>query len=697
MFRQPSFFSRLPVPSPTTGYHSYRLLSNVKKNIAQFPDELEIVSKFKFETATHSIAQISSNTDHLIAGKYRVVLNGHLNRKPHALASRIFAELRDSNGDVCHLLFDPEVASSHLLDIIRRSSPEESAAVSGYIKRKAMSHSSLMHAPAWELVVEDYNVLNTANLDARRLDELKHTDPQNLPTHFRYLQLRTAPYQNALKARSKASHVARSVLIEKHGFHEIETPILFKSTPEGAREFLVPTRTPGKFYALPQSPQQYKQLLMSSGFTRYFQLARCFRDEDLRADRQPEFTQIDLEMGFTNSRDQVCKVAQDVVQSIWAQVGKMPIYSLNKKGHLQIAEDPEVALPCLTYKDAMAKYGIDKPDLRSSLEFISLSDFFSACAHQEFPLLEACVLRGVFDPSSITSRNAAVPKPLRNKALYPRRTPIVIPIIDKMQAEQWYNQFIDKGLLAKSPTFCAEKLCHALGLMPGDILAFSQRAHVSYENPTPLGKFRQLAIQEFPQKWLRPIESPLGELSTTSDLSRIHVGSWVVDFPLFSPLEVGLKQGFPQYDYNRLESTHHPFTMAKTQDYAMLQTLPLDVRGEHYDLVINGVEVGGGSRRIHDAQLQRYVFESILKIENYRLLFGHLLQALDMGCPPHAGIALGFDRLCAMLIGLNLIRDVIAFPKNTSGIDPVVESPSTPSEVALREYHIGIAPTNSDQ
>lgn len=652
---------------------------------SSLPPRESTLAKFVFPTATHAVKDVAS------AGTDLVTLNGHLHRKPRIMAKRSFAELRDSNGDVIQILMSPEHTDEKFFDILEKSGAEDSVSVTGFIQRKQMKtpdDNKVEH----ELVVSHFQTLNPAGVEAARLDKLKHANPAEIPPKFRYLQLRTQFYQNALRMRSKAVNLIRNILVDRHNFTEIETPLLFKSTPEGAREFLVPTRSPDRFYALPQSPQQYKQILMSSGFSRYFQIARCFRDEDLRADRQPEFTQVDLEMSFINSSDQIATVIDDIIQNVWNKVGGMPTYKLNCSGQLEKVEfenydSTKPAFNKLKYIDALTKYGIDKPDLRSELMFTDLSKYFTPSKNPSgFNIVEACVLKGAFDPD----QKYKIPHVFTEATCYPKRKPIVLAINTNDDAKTWFKKFLEKDVLRTTTEFSESGLAESLNLSPGDILAFSTRAEMPYENPTPLGKFRQIAIEQFPNKWNRPIVNKNGEVTTDYDRNTIFVGSWVVDFPLFSPVDIteGNESEFPQYDYNRLEATHHPFTMAKIEDYCLLETDPLKVHGEHYDLVINGVEVGGGSRRIHAPELQKYVFESILKINHYEDLFGHLLKALSLGCPPHAGIALGFDRLCAMLIGSASIRDVIAFPKNQSGTDPVVESPTDVPEKTLNEYYI---------
>lgn len=650
---------------------------------ASLPSKTPTLNKFTFPVASHTITQISSNLSVYLETSQSVTLNGQLNRKPRIMAKNSFAELRDTNGDTVQLLLSPDVTRPEFFEVLQLSIPEESISVSGRVQIKESKSGDTQ----WELVVDNYQVLNQSNLDAARLDKLKHSSPQDLPPQFRYLQLRTPYYHKNLRTRSKIANLIRNIFINNHEFMEVETPLLFKSTPEGAREFLVPTRKPNSFYALPQSPQQYKQLLMSSGVSRYFQIAKCFRDEDLRADRQPEFTQVDLEMSYISHSDQVAIVVEDLIYNVWNQIAGLPIYFLNEKGFLQKIDgfsNSNVNFAKLTYRDALIKYGIDKPDLRSNLSFIDLSDYFIT-KNQDFPVMEACVLKNAFD----ANEKFKLPKSLVESNNYSRRKPYILAIKNEDDAQNWFKKFVEKNVISQTSSFDEEALKKLLGLQPGDVLAFSDRAELPYENPTPLGKFRTLAMSAFPGKWQRPITNTTGELTDNYDPNQVFVASWVVEFPLFAPVEIGESSAnYPTYDYNNFESNHHPFTMVNPQDYEYLETDPLKARGEHYDLVINGVEVGGGSRRIHDPELQKYIFKEILEINNFNELFGHLLHALSMGCPPHAGLALGFDRLCAMVVGSANIRDVIAFPKNQSGVDPIVESPTAVPEKTLKDYFI---------
>lgn len=661
------------------------------RNYSKLPNKSTTLAKFDFPLATHTIKSINSNIDKFLNKQQtKVTLNGHINRKSRIRPALGFGFLRDTNGDEIQLLATPEFTNESIFELMKKLTVEDSVSVSGFIQQKQSKNGKT----ELELVVENFQILNSSNLDASRLDKLKHNNPEDIPPQFRYLQLRTPYYQKSLRLRSQAAQLIREIFTKNHDFVEIETPLLFKSTPEGAREFLVPTRSFNKFYALPQSPQQYKQILMSSGITRYFQIAKCFRDEDLRSDRQPEFTQIDLEMSFINNSDQVGIVVEDVVHNFWNKIGGKPTYKVNQDGYLEeithATGTNTLQFNKLNYIDALTKYGIDKPDLRSSLTFTSLEDFFVAKENDEFPVVEISILKQAFEPGA---KKYKLPKSFTDYHNFPARRPYIWAVNKPDDATIWYKKLMESNVIAPTNAFDETKLQNLLNLQPGDVFAVSTRSKFPYENPTPLGKFRQLAIKEFPTKWQRPILKD-GQLTSDHNIDDVVVGSWVVNFPLFNPVEISDSPDnettikYPKYDYNKFESTHHPFTMAKIEDYELLESDPLKVRGEHYDLVINGVEVGGGSRRIHDPDLQQYIFEEILQISNFQELFGHLLKALSMGCPPHAGLALGFDRLCAMLIGSNSIRDVIAFPKNQSGVDPVVESPTGVKEQTLNEYYI---------
>lgn len=631
------------------------------------PDAAKTFEKFNFKHFTHTIEDINKLNNDLL-GK-TVILNGWIDGSPRKISkSLVFAKFRDFNGEYTQIVTKSEEWSA----ILRTLKPEDSLSVTGIVTPKKVRKGE---DETWEISVDSFQILNNSNEKASQLDSLKE-NPSQFPPEYRYLQLRLPQYQKALKMRAKAAKVARSVL-DSLNFTEIETPLLFKSTPEGAKEFLVPTRKKGYFYALPQSPQQYKQLLMASGFKGYYQIAKCFRDEDLRADRQPEFTQIDMEMSFGRSED-IQKVVQSLVQGIWKEVRGLPLYKVDwSTGNLvELAEGEN--FPKLDYKTALEKFGIDKPDLRSTITIETLSDFFEGpLNNNEFSIVEGVVLKEALLEKKL-------PNQLFDTVEYKSRKPYIFKIRNDDDLNNWAFK------LPSQLRGSIEALNERLNLQVGDIVAIGDRAPLTYENPTPLGRFRQLAIQYFPDKWRRQI-SRVTEEGEVKD-EDIFVAAWLVDFPLFSPIEIDSDtgSGYPKYDYEKFESTHHPFTMAKLEDYEYLSTNPLKVKGDHYDLVINGVEVGGGSRRVHDAELQKYIFCEILQIENYMALFGHLIHALDSGCPPHAGLAIGFDRLCSMLLGSSNIRDVVAFPKTQTGSDPVVESPSRVPTKTLDLYGVTV-------
>ncbi|KAK6462149.1 tRNA synthetases class II-domain-containing protein [Scheffersomyces coipomensis] len=665
--------------------------SNSTSTSISLPHKSLTIAKFNFPLATHTINQLYTNLNHILTNESEITLNGHINRKPRIRSSLSFAELRDKNGDLIQLLMNHETVNDHLLTLMKNTTIEDSISVTGIIKLKQQKTPD--QPQQIELLIQNYQILNSSNLDASRLDKLKHENPQLIPPQFRYLTLRTSKFQSLLRLRSKISQMIRNILIDNHEFIEIETPLLFKSTPEGAREFLIPTRLqPKKFYALPQSPQQYKQILMSSGFTRYFQLAKCFRDEDLRQDRQPEFTQVDLEMSYINNSNQVGLVVEDLIHNVVNKLTPKSTFKINHENDclekIQFKGEPQDQLQFnkIKYIDCLSNYGIDKPDLRYTHKFINLSSYFTS-SKSGFPVIECLILPNFADQQ----HKYKIPHVITDKLNYTKRIPYTISIKTDHDRLHWFQKFIDAGILHPTTTFDPSSLNQLLNLKVGDVIAFSNRADVPYENPTPLGKVRQLVIENFPDYEKRKLFNPSTNTIEDNQLSPndIFVGSWVVDFPLFNPVEVySSDPDYPVYDFHQFESTHHPFTMPNMEDYDLLSSDPIKVRGEHYDLVMNGCEVGGGSRRVHDPALQTYIFKQILNINNYDQKFGHLLKALSMGCPPHAGLALGFDRLVAILAGTTNLRDVIAFPKNQSGIDPMVDSPTEVAKDVLQLYHI---------
>ncbi|KAK9465148.1 tRNA synthetases class II-domain-containing protein [Lipomyces arxii] len=647
----------------------------IERELAKFQ------SRFDFPKATHKVWQLykDKQIQEGIKAQERlpVVLHGWLDSAPRKVSkTRCFANLRDTQflyrtaldrqGD---LLADEEFTSIQLFEdlseedgektMLRRIKQETCVCVEGIVSPVKGDKSGRL-----EIVVNRITVLNTTEDLVSQMKGTKEWDPK-----YRYLQLRTFAMQRALAMRSKIASVVRSVF-EHHAFTEVETPLLFRSTPEGAREFLVPTRTnEGKMYALPQSPQQYKQLLMASGVHRYYQFAKCFRDEDLRKDRQPEFTQIDLEMAFVKAAE-VQVVVEDMLRTLWKKIEGVELDMPFKK---------------LTYSECMSRYGIDKPDLRSDMAIIDLSSWATSTTNPDYPVFEILKYRpksSKFPPAEAAPEGYAT-----------LRTPLSHRIrLTKEDRNAWLRRCVirfDLQLQANVEDVAAEIMAKN-DIKDGDVIYACTRQRVPFENPTPLGRQR-LAI----------INSTMS--FTETDVAPL----WVVEFPLFTPAETGrVVDGYIEFDYNRLTSTHHPFTMPNLSSLGAVlhaandgtsQVDPRVILGQHYDIVVNGVEVGGGSTRIHDASLQRFVLSRILRVPGVALEqgesepnnpFTHLLNALSMGCPPHAGLALGFDRLCAMLFGSESIRDVIAFPKTQTGADPLVGSPSAVTPEQLDIYHL---------
>ncbi|KTW25764.1 aspartate-tRNA ligase [Pneumocystis carinii B80] len=467
----------------------------------------------------------------------------------------------------------------------------------------------------------------------------------NVRAKYRYLELRNPINQKALWLRAEIAKSIRDFFYERH-FLEVETPLLFKSTAEGAREFIVPTRQNGYGYALPQSPQQYKQILMSSGIGRYYQLAKCFRNEDLRADRQPEFTQLDLEMSFVTQKD-ICCIVETLLKQLW-------------KKYLGI--EIEIPFRKISYETAMSKYGSDKPDLRYGLEIQNITSFLAPVA-SEYPIVDAIVIKN----GLVISKNRFQ---IISKEISTYHQPIVVYIHSLDRLETW----LSRTPFSLSSINNMKQLNNYLGLEVNDVIFLSQRSIKHSGNLTQLGHGRQLLYHECVKHKLMPSFS-----------EKQFEFVWINEFPLFSHEKDDSKQDQARV----LKSTHHPFTSPLEDDIYLLKKSPESVRADHYDIVVNGIELGGGSIRIHDTALQKYILEDILKLSQNEIdEFSHLFEILSSGCPPHGGIALGFDRLVAILHGTNVIRDVIAFPKTSSGVDPVVKSPGKISNSVLKYYNL---------
>jgi aspartyl-tRNA synthetase len=452
---------------------------------------------------------------------------------------------------------------------------------------------------------------------------------------YRYLDLRRNPVRNNLVLRHKMAQEVRRYL-DGLDFIEVETPVLIKSTPEGARDFVVPSRmNAGEFYALPQSPQTFKQLLMVSGFDRYFQIVKCFRDEDLRADRQPEFTQIDCEMAFIEQED-ILNVFEGLIKQLFKNVKGIDLG----------------AVPRMTYADAMRLYGSDKPDTRFGMHFVELNDVVKG---SDFPVFDAAEL--------------------------------VVGIKAEGCAEYTRKQLDELTDFVKRPQVGATGLVYcryqADGTLKSSVDKFYSEEHLKAWATAFDAKPGDLILvmagpAEKTRKQLNELRLEMGNQLGLRD-KNTFAPLWVLDFPL---LEWDEESG-------RYHAMHHPFTSPKPEDIALLDSQPGDVRANAYDMVVNGTEIGGGSIRIHDRALQSIMFKHLgFSPEEAQKQFGFLLEAFEYGAPPHGGIAFGFDRLVSIFAGLDSIRDVIAFPKNNSGRDVMIDSPSTISAEQLKELSI---------
>lgn len=550
----------------------------------------------------------------------------------------LFVDLRDRSG-ILQLVFNPENnAENHQKANELRS--EFVISVKGRLeKRSDETINSKLPTGQWEVIVSELTVLNSSlpvpfPIDSGDLTEIS----EEIRLKYRYLDLRRPVMADNLRFRHRVVKAVRDFLDTK-SFLEVETPILTKSTPEGARDYLVPSRVhDGEFYALPQSPQIFKQLLQVSGVERYFQFARCFRDEDLRADRQPEHTQIDMEMSFVEE-DDIMELVEGMISNIFKEVMDIEI---------------STPFPRIKYSEAMLKYGSDKPDLRFSLEIQDVSMEVSDVEFNVFKsvLKSGGVVRTIVGPDCAS-----------------------LSIKDLNDLTEYVKQFGAKGLAwikvlenseFKSPiakffkTEKLEELKELSGAKVGDVMFF-----VADKEKTVAESIGALRLK-------------IAEIKKLVDESQFNL-SWVVDFPMFE---------FSQED-NRYYAMHHPFTCPKDTDVKLLETDPSKASAKAYDLVLNGVELGGGSIRIHDNDVQNKMFRALsIDEETAQTQFGFLLQALQFGAPPHGGIALGLDRMVMLLKKLGSIRDTIAFPKTQKASCLMSDCPSTVSEKQLRELHI---------
>ena len=547
----------------------------------------------------------------------------------------IFLDVRDRTG-IIQVVYDPDTPSSFALADKVRS--EFVLQLRGRVRpRPAGTVNADMATGAVEVLGLELEVLNASPTPPFQIDE--HSDAgEDIRLRYRYLDLRRPEMQFRMQTRARISSAIRR-LLEADGFLEIETPILTRATPEGARDYLVPSRThPGQFFALPQSPQLFKQLLMMSGMDRYYQIARCFRDEDLRADRQPEFTQVDIEASFVNE-DDVRALIENMLRSLFREVlnVELPVF------------------PVLTYDDAMRDYGSDKPDLRVTMKLVDVADLVRDVDFKVFAAAAA-------DPGA---RVAALCAPgggkLSRKALddyasfvsrYGAKGLAYIKVNDRANGIDGLQSPILKVL----PAAAVEAILERVNAQTGDVVFFGADSATVVSDA--LGALR---------------------LKLATDLGLVASGwapLWVTEFPMFEADDAG-----------RIAAKHHPFTQPTCSPEALL-IAPLEAKARAYDVVLNGYEIGGGSIRIHRPEMQQAVFDVLKMGQEAGVKFGFLLDALQYGCPPHGGLALGLDRLVMLMTGATAIRDVIAFPKTQSAACPLTGAPGAVDDHQLRDLHI---------
>ena len=589
---------------------------------------------------THSCGEL--NKEHIGS---EVALAGWVDRRRDH-GGLIFIDLRDREG-IVQVAFNPEVARQcHKVASGMRS--EYVIRVRGKVASRPPGTENLRLATGEiEVIAESAEILNSSKTPPFYINEDIEVE-ESLRLRYRYLDIRRARMKENLILRHKAVKFTRDFL-DARGFIEVETPILIKSTPEGARDYLVPSRLhAGKFYALPQSPQQLKQLLMVAGLEKYFQVARCFRDEDTRADRQPEFTQLDLEMSFVEEEDILSLFEELFVLMVEAVRPEMRVIK---------------PFPRLSYAEAMERYGTDKPDLRFGLEIADLTDI---AGETDFSIFRSVVgdggkVKGIAAPGCAGYSRSQLEE--LNKLVRGLGAGGVVTIALGAPGGSLDDLTIDtvKSVAAKFLTLGQIKqMASRLGAAPGDLLLIiAGEANVA---STALGELRQ-------------------EMGRRLELAEPDLLAFacIIDFPL---LHWDEKVG-------RWDAEHHPFTTPRDEDVPLLESAPEKVRGRHYDIICNGYEIGGGSLRIYHSELQRKVFRLLgYSDEEISQLFGHMLEAFDYGAPPHGGIALGIDRLVMLLAGEKTIREVIAFPKTQEAIDLTFNAPSPVTEEQLSQLHL---------
>jgi aspartyl-tRNA synthetase len=562
-----------------------------------------------------------------------VTLSGWVQRS-RDLGGMTFVDLRDRYG-LTQLAFNMEV-DAELCEKARKLGREFVVQAVGEVIERSSKNKNIATGEI-EILVTELHILNAAKLPPFTIED--ETDGgDELRMQYRYLDLRRTPVQQKLMLRNKVSLETR-VYLNAQGFLDVETPVLIKSTPEGARDFVVPSRmNQGQFYALPQSPQTFKQLLMVSGFDRYYQIVKCFRDEDLRADRQPEFTQIDCEMAFVE-QDDILNTFEGLIKHLFKTVRDV---------------DFTEAFPRMQYAEAMERYGSDKPDIRFGMEFVDLSELAIGKGFVVFDSAEAVI--------AINAENCAeyTRKQIDELTEWVKRPQIGAKglVYVRCNADGTYKSSVDKFYTQEDLAAWAAKA----GAKAGDLM------------------FLLCGDLEKTRKQLNELRLHLGNELGLRD-PNVFKPLWVLDFPL---LEWDEESG-------RYHAMHHPFTSPKPEDMHLIQTEPGKVRANAYDLAMNGVELGGGSIRIHDRDLQSRMFDLLgFTKEEAQDQFGFLMSAFEYGAPPHGGLAFGLDRLVATMGGSESIRDYIAFPKNNSGRDTMIDAPSPLNAAQLKELGIGL-------
>ena len=551
----------------------------------------------------------------------------------------IFTDLRDRSG-IIQIIFEESDCGEESFSKAERLRSEFTVAVTGIVEKRSGAANPNLKTGTIEVRAKSLRILSESEVPPFPIEENSKTK-EELRLKYRYLDLRRPDLQRNIMIRSRAATMVRQFLADE-GFLEIETPTLIKSTPEGARDYLVPSRVhPGSFYALPQSPQLLKQLLMCSGFDRYFQLARCYRDEDLRADRQPEFTQIDMELSFVDQED-VLDVNERLIKKIFGEI---------------CGVDVTLPLPRLTWREAMDRFGSDKPDMRFGMELKNVSDVVKDC---EFVVFQSALKEG----GSVRGINAEGQAGMARKKIdalveyakgFGAKGLAYLAVHEDGSYKCSFGKFMKPEEL--------DTLAAAMEAKPGDLLFFAAGKDKMVFDV--LGNLRlELARQ-------------LGLLDK-KDFKFL----WVTEFPLLEYSE----------EENRYVAMHHPFTMPMEEDLPLLDTDPGAVRAKAYDIVLNGTELGGGSVRIHQADVQEKMFEVLgFTPERAKEQFGFLLEAFQYGVPPHAGLAYGLDRVIMLMVGADSIRDVIAFPKVKDASCLMMEAPSPVDPKQLEELQIAVA------